>query len=204
MAKIKICGLYRNEDIQAVNQYHPDFAGFIIDFPQSHRSISEETAGKFRQLLSGEIPAVGVFVDAKEETIIRLMNEDVIQLAQLHGNESEQEIIRIQKATKKPVIKAFRIQSKKDIDLAVHSPADYILLDYGKGEGKTFDWSLLEPMQRKWILAGGLGIENVKEAVQKYHPWAVDISSGVETEKRKDPQKIKTVIENIRTMERKK
>ena len=204
MAKIKICGLYRNEDIQAVKQYHPDFAGFIIDFPQSHRSISEETAGKFRQLLSGEIPAVGVFVDAKEETIIRLMNEDVIQLAQLHGNESEQEIIRIQKATKKPVIKAFRIQSKKDIDLAVHSPADYILLDYGKGEGKTFDWSLLEPMQRKWILAGGLGIENVKEAVQKYHPWAVDISSGVETEKRKDPQKIKTVIENIRTMERKK
>ena len=204
MAKIKICGLYRNEDIQSVNQYHPDFAGFIIDFPQSHRSISEETAGKFRQLLSGEIPAVGVFVDAKEETIIRLMNEDVIQLAQLHGNESEQEIIRLQKATKKPVIKAFRIQSKKDIDLAVHSPADYILLDYGKGEGKTFDWSLLEPMQRKWILAGGLGIENVKEAVQKYHPWAVDISSGVETEKRKDPQKIKTVIENIRTMERKK
>ena len=85
-----------------------------------------------------------------------------------------------------------------DIEQACMSPADYILLDKGKGSGQTFDWSLIRIVDRPFFLAGGLQPDNIDQAIQMLHPFAVDISSGVETQKYKDYDKIETIMKKIR------
>ena len=97
------------------------------------------------------------------------------------------------------LIKAFSIKTTQDIELALQSPADYILLDQGGGgTGKTFDWSLIPEIQRPFFLAGGIGASNLGQAIREIHPYAVDLSSSVETEKRKDPMKIRQVVDIVR------
>ena len=189
--KIKICGLRRREDILAVNEAKPDYCGFIIEFPRSFRSI---TADKVRELvreLSPKIRAVGVFVNAPIELVRDLLNDGTLALAQLHGQEDESYIRGLKKTVEKPVIKAFSVKTKEDIEKAILSPADYILLDQGAGgTGETFDWDLVPPVKRPFFLAGGLAPENLRTAIAKLHPWAVDISSSLETDGKKDPAKI--------------
>ena len=150
--KIKICGLRRREDILAVNEAKPDYCGFIIEFPRSFRSI---TADKVRELvreLSPKIRAVGVFVNAPIELVRDLLNDGTLALAQLHGQEDESYIRGLKKTVEKPVIKAFSVKTKEDIEKAILSPADYILLDQGGGgTGKTFDWSLIPEIRREFF-----------------------------------------------------
>lgn len=199
MTKIKICGLRRSQDIMMANRYKPDFAGFIIDFPKSHRSITPEEATNLGLFLTEEIPIVGVFVDQPIEKVISLLKDGTIDIAQLHGNESPDYIKQVQDATGCGVIKAFEVKSEADIEEACKSPADYLLLDQGKGGGKTFDWSLIKQRPDKpWFLAGGLTVDNLKQAIDTVHPWGVDISSGVETDGVKDEEKIKQVIRIVR------
>lgn len=199
MTRIKICGLRRPGDIEIVNKYKPDFAGFIIDFPKSHRSITGEEAGNLRRILSPEIAAVGVFVDQPAGKVIGLLRNGVIDIAQLHGRENDDYIRRVQEESGKPVIKAFEVKNKEDIETALSSPADYLLLDKGKGGGETFDWSLIgKDMDRPWFLAGGLDPCNLKEAIDRLHPWGLDISSGVETNGVKDQAKIAEVMKIIK------
>lgn len=199
MPKIKICGLRRPQDILIANRYKPDFAGFIIDFPKSHRSISGQEVKNLRQNLDHGIPAVGVFVDQPVQKVIDLLTDGTIDIAQLHGKESPEYINEVQKSTGKKVIKAFEVKSSEDIVSALESPADYLLLDQGKGGGETFDWSLItEKIDRPWFLAGGLTVDNLQQAIDTVHPWGVDISSGVETNGVKDEEKVKEVVSIVR------
>lgn len=199
MPKIKICGLRRPQDILIANRYKPDFAGFIIDFPKSHRSISGQEVKNLRQNLDHGIPAVGVFVDQPVKIVIDLLTDGTIDIAQLHGKESPEYINEVQKSTGKKVIKAFEVKSSEDIVSALESPADYLLLDQGKGGGETFDWSLItEKIDRPWFLAGGLTVDNLQQAIDTVHPWGVDISSGVESNGVKDEEKVKEVVSIVR------
>lgn len=200
LVKIKICGLRRLEDIEAVNEFGPDYAGFIVDVPRSFRSVTPEKLKELTEGLRKEIIPVGVFVDAPEDLPARLLNEGIIGMAQLHGSEDEEYIKRLRNLTDgSPLIKAFSIKKEEDIARALKSSADYILLDQGKGgTGKAFDWSLIREMNRPFFLAGGVGPENLDKAISQIQPYAVDLSSSVETEKWKDPEKIRQVVDIAR------
>lgn len=194
MTKIKVCGLYRREDISYVNEALPDYAGFILGYPKSHRNISWEKAEEFRVNLNPGIRTVGVFVNHPMEEIVRLCRLGIIDLIQLHGQEDDDYIRRVQDKTGKTVIQVFKIQSPDDIRKANASIADRILLDSGTGCGKTFDWSMISGIHRTFMLAGGLTPENIPEAIRQTKPYGVDLSSGVETDKVKDREKILAAV----------
>ena len=189
--KIKICGLKRPEDITYVNEAKPDYCGFIIEFPKSSRNVTGDQVRTITANLHPDIIPVGVFVNASLERVEELLLDGTIQIAQLHGQEDEDYIRRILRNTRHQVIKAFSIKTTQDIELALQSPADYILLDQGSGgTGKTFDWSLIPEITRPFFLAGGLGPDNLERAVRTIRPYAVDLSSSVETDGVKDRSKI--------------
>lgn len=195
--KIKICGLTRPEDIACVNRLLPDYIGFVC-WPGSRRFVSEEQAARLKAALSPEIRAVGVFVDAPVEEITALLQKGVIDMAQLHGEESEEDVCRIRELTGKPVIRAVKVGCRRDVEEWQGSAADYLLFDSGMGSGRTFDWSLLEEVKRPYFLAGGLGADNLEQVLTQIQPYGVDLSSSVETGGYKDPQKICQVMEMIR------
>ena len=197
--KVKLCGLTRESDVACANRILPDYIGFVF-FNKSSRYVEEETARVLKAAHSEKIQAVGVFVNESPERIAALLNDGVIDAAQLHGDESEEEIIALRKLTDKPLIKAFKIRALEDVKRAEESPADHILLDAGAGEGRTFDWGLLDSVKRDYFLAGGLSLENVEEAVKRLSPYAVDVSSGIETDGKKDEEKMKTFTETVRRM----
>lgn len=200
MTKIKLCGLSRPQDIAAANGLRPDYIGFVFA-PQSRRYVAPEKARKLKALLSSEIKAVGVFVDEKPENIAALLNENVIDLAQLHGNEDDAYLQRLRSFTCKPILQAFVIQTAADVQKALNSSADYILLDSGAGTGAAFDWILLSAIQRPYFLAGGLTPDNVSAAVRALHPFAVDVSSGIETNGQKEKEKMAAFMAAVRKEE---
>ena len=199
MTAIKICGLRRPEDIAAVNEVRPDYCGFIIEFPKSFRSISCQKVRELTAGLDKGICPVGVFVNAPVSMIAELLQENVIAMAQLHGQETEDDIRTLQRLTGKPVIKAFSVKTAEDIKRAAESCADYVLLDQGSGgTGKPFDWSLIRDIGRDYFLAGGLGPDNLAEAIQRFHPFAVDLSSSLETDRVKDIEKMRCAVKIVR------
>ena len=196
--KIKICGLKRPEDIAYVNEAKPDYCGFIIEFPKSSRNVTGNQVRILIAKLDKNIIPVGVFVNAAPERVEELLLDGTIRIAQLHGQEDDDYIRRIQKNTGSQVIKAFSVKTAQDIELALKSPADYILLDQGGGgTGQTFDWSLIPEIKRPFFLAGGLGPDNLEQAVDMIRPYAVDLSSSVETDGVKDRSKILEAVNLI-------
>ena len=189
MTKLKMCGLSRIEDIQAANAIKPDYIGFVFA-EISKRRVSALEASKLKSKLDPEIKAVGVFLDDKLDFVASMLNLGIVDLVQLHGSENEAYIEKVREITNKPIIKAFIIRSKEDVERAEKSTADYILLDGGKGQGKAFDWSLLKDIKRPYFLAGGLNPENVGDAVKALKPYAVDVSTGIETDGVKDREKM--------------
>ena len=188
MVKVKFCGLKRPCDIAWANELHPDYAGFV--FAGTKRRVSDETAAALRRELDPSIPAVGVFVDDELPHMASLVKKGVIQLIQLHGPEEDALVQQLQTELGVPVIKAFSIANQDDIKRALESRADYILLDQGKGgTGKAFDWSLLKEIDRPYFLAGGLTPQNAAQAA-KLRPYALDVSSGIETDGVKDRDKM--------------
>ena len=197
MTKIKICGLFRPEDIEAVNLYQSDYAGFIINFPKSHRNISPAVLKQLKSKLDPRIKSVGVFVDRPLKEVRNLLEEGIIDIAQLHGSEDSDYIKALQTGGNE-VWKAFEIQDRSDLERAIGSPADKILLDAGKGQGRTFSWDILSGLKMDYILAGGLHSGNVEQAIRSLHPLGLDISSGVESDGLKDAKKIEEVIQIVR------
>lgn len=197
MIKIKFCGLKRRADIEAANALKPDFIGFVFA-KDSRRYISPENAAVLKSRLSSEISAVGVFVNERPEYIASLLDDGLIDLAQLHGNEDEAYISRLKGLTGKPVIKAFRISSASEAVKASASSADMILLDSGTGSGRTFNWQLIKELRRPYFLAGGLDPVNAGDAVRLLNPWAVDVSSGIETDGLKDIKKMAAFAAAVR------
>ena len=202
MIKIKVCGLSRIEDIDYVNEALPDFCGFVVEVPSSRRNVTADVLRGLRERLSERICPVGVFVNARPELAAGLLNEGVIDMAQLHGQEDEAYIRRLREMTDKPLIKAFSVRSVSDLQAAEKSSADMVLLDHGKGgTGKTFDWELLDRWSgRPYFLAGGLTVGNIPEAVERYRPYAVDMSSSVESGGRKDREKILAAVAAVRSI----
>lgn len=206
MTKIKICGLSRREDIESVNMVSPDYIGFIMGFPKSHRNITIERAKILRAGLKEGIQVVGVFVDAEISMIVDACAQKVIDVIQLHGREDIRYIERLKAVlasveVQAKIIKAIQVKSKEDLTLIKEVPADMILLDAGMGDGKLFSqeqMELLKSVNRDYFLAGGLNPENVSELLESLHPFGVDVSSGVETEKKKDRKKIRRFVQNVR------
>ena len=191
MAKIKICGLSRDVDAEFVNAAKPDFVGFIIGVPFSKRNIDINRAERMRSLIDEKIPTVGVFINYPIKDVAQLVNRGIINIVQLHGSEDEEYIKSLRKLIPHTEIwKAFVVKSADDISNAEKSSADRVLLDSGTGCGKTFDWSAVSEINREFILAGGLNSENIPNAISQVNPWAVDLSSGVETDGVKDREKI--------------
>ena len=213
MVKLKICGLRRKEDINIVNKYGPDYIGFV--FADSPRKVSYEEAKVLSDILSEDIVPVGVFVNEHMKLIVDLFRDGIIKIAQLHGDEDEKYIRNLkdksieQTGIEIPVINAIEIKdiSNEDIDADYNdellkwrdSASDYFILDSGKGSGKTFDWNLIDKnsefFRNSIFLAGGLNSENLTSAIEEFNPFAVDLSSSVETDGFKDEEKIKEIIE---------
>ena len=199
MVKIKICGLKRLEDIEIVNKYKPDYIGFV--FADSKRKVSHELAGELKDNLDPEIVSVGVFVDAEQEEIIELFRNGVIDVAQLHGSEDEGYITGLKDKTnhKLEIINAIEMSEEVDLGSYENTQADFLLLDSGKGSGKTFDWRLIRKnLKKEFFLAGGLDVLNICQAIEEFKPYAVDLSSSLETDDYKDENKIKEIMEVIR------
>lgn len=203
MTGIKLCGLTRLCDMEAANELKPEYIGFVFA-AKSRRYVTPEQAAGLRQALDPAILAVGVFVNEDPERVAELLNEGIIDLAQLHGNETETYIKRLRQLTKKPLIQAFSVDSAQAVMQAQESTADYILLDSGRGgTGTVFDWDFLKQIKRPYFLAGGLDIGNVAEAVERFHPYAVDVSSGIETDGVKDREKMRQFVTIVRSGRRK-
>jgi len=198
MTKIKLCGLTRPRDIEWANALTPDFVGFVFA-RKSKRYISPKNAQKLREKLNQSINAVGVFVNEAPEAVAALLNDGTIDVAQLHGGEDEDYIKALRLLTDRPLIQAFRVDGPADLERARASSADYILLDNGAGgTGTAFDWALLKGFDRPCFLAGGLGPDNVARAVRDVRPFAVDVSSGIETDGAKDYQKMAAFVNAVR------
>ena len=197
--RVKLCGMFREQDIEAVNEAKPDFCGFIVNVPASHRSLSTERAKTLAREVGSGIFTVGVYVDETYENVCRDGREGCFDVIQLHGEEDEGYIERVRSRTDAPIIQAFQVRREQDVRSANESTADMVLLDSGQGTGREFDWSLLASVERPYILAGGLTPENVGQVIRELHPWGVDMSSGLETDRVKDPEKIRAAVAAVRS-----
>jgi phosphoribosylanthranilate isomerase len=230
--KIKICGLFREQDIDFVNEAKPDYVGFV--FAESKRQVSPAFAAQLRRRLSDNLLPVGVFVNAPVADIVALYNDNIIDIAQLHGTEDGEYITQLKEKSassgKKPieVIKTMRINEEPDATIecssgkrvafyrhpkATSSPphsllpslnTDYYLIDSGAGSGKAFNWELLKSAKiraikrtKPWFLAGGIDSDNIVQAL-RHNPYALDISSGAETDGFKDRKKIVQLVSTVR------
>jgi phosphoribosylanthranilate isomerase len=195
---IKICGLFREQDIDYVNEARPDYAGFV--FAESRRKISPSFAAGLRRRLLNDIIPVGVFVNAPVADIAALYRDNVIAIAQLHGTEDDEYIMRLKEASASGGGKAVDvIKTIRSAELEQTAPlaedADYYLIDSGAGSGKPFNWELLNSFKfnKPWFLAGGLGLDNIERAMA-LNPFALDVSSGAETDGIKNREKIVQLV----------
>lgn len=198
--KIKLCGMFRDCDIDYVNEAKPDYIGFIVMFPKSHRNIDLETALRLKSRLLPEIKSVAVSVNAPVKQFAEFAKQGAADLLQCHGSENAEYIAELQRLTGVPIIKAVKVTNAADIENAQQLGADYLLLDSGTGSGKAFDHSLIDPRKIRvpFFLAGGLTPENLGQAIRDIRPYAVDLSSGIETDKLKDREKILAAVREVR------
>lgn len=201
--KIKICGLFREEDINYANELKPDYIGFV--FAESKRKIGVEKAYNLKNKLDKEIKSVGVFVNDNLDFILNLIREKIIDIIQLHGNEDNNFLDNLKTKTNVKIIKFIPVENADSILNSLNIFSDFILLDNLKGGvGKTFNWNylkeafesnkkIIEVFNKKYFLAGGLNKENINEAL-KFNPYCVDLSGGLETNGIKDFEKMKYII----------
>ncbi|EJR59335.1 N-(5'-phosphoribosyl)anthranilate isomerase [Bacillus cereus VD115] len=195
--KVKICGITDMETAKIACEYGADALGFV--FAESKRKITPGLVKEIIQELPANVLKVGVFVNESVEVVQKIAEECGLTHVQLHGSEDNRQIRRLNI----PSIKALGVTSEADMKNAQTYEADYILFDsprekFHGGNGKTFSWELLGQMpndlRKKTILAGGLNALNIEEAIRVIQPYMVDVSSGVETEGKKDIEKIKQFI----------
>lgn len=199
--KVKICGITDIESALVAVEAGADAIGFV--FADSKRRVSITDAKKIIASLPSTVDKVGVFVDEKREVILDVIRETGLTMIQLHGNETPEEC----EGYPTPVIKAIGVAQEEDWHKGLKFQVDYLLLDspkgkYHGGNGVTFPWDIVNPTilsERDWILAGGLNVMNVKNAIQQLQPAMVDVSSGVETDGKKDQTKINAFIQTVKS-----
>lgn len=200
MTYVKICGLKQAEHVEAAVSAGADLIGFV--FAPSKRQIEIAEAVKLAKIIPANVKKVGVFVNAGRaeiEQIAKLVGLDYIQY---HGDETPEFISQLGF----PSIKAFSIRTKEDIKQAAAYNVDFYLFDapgtdFRGGSGHTFDWSLLGEVnipKEKVILAGGLNVENISQAINIVRPFAVDVSSGVERDGQKDHELITAFLQEAK------
>lgn len=195
--ELKFCGMRREADVLAANACLPDYIGFVFA-AGARRAVSPELARELLAKADPRILAVGVFADQDPAYIAELAARVPLDVIQLHGSESETTVEEIRRRTGKTVWRAFQITAPAVLTAAEATGADGILLDSGKGSGKTFTWEWLRDFSRPYMLAGGLDIENVGEAIKTLSPRGVDVSSALETDGQKDPEKMRAFAEAVR------
>ena len=192
MTKVKICGLSTVEAVETAVLAGADYIGFV--FAKSKRQVSLEQAQELAKRVTGKTKIVGVFVSPSLEDLEQAISRVPLDMVQIHGafDEALMPMISV------PVIRAIQLS---DQEAQVTSQADYLLFDAPvAGSGQTFDWGLLkdQKIQQDFFIAGGLTVDNVRQARETFQPYAVDVSSGVETDGRKDIEKIKAFIEGAK------
>lgn len=199
--RIKLCGMSRECDIGYANEACPDYIGFVIDYPKSRRSVTRERAALLKGLLRPEIKAAGVFVNYPENACAEMAECGIIDMIQLHGSEDAAYISRLRALTSAPIIKAVRVTERADIEAAQALGADFLLLDSGTGSGRAFDHSLIpQGLSVPFFLAGGLDPDNLAAAALAVQPFAVDMSSGVESGGYKDREKMLRAVKAARAL----
>ena len=200
--QVKICGLSREQDIDFVNEAKPDYIGFV--FTESKRQISPVLAQYLRFRLVNNIIPVGIFVNSRIAEIAELYRNGIISIAQLHGDEDESYIASLKKTSGSKAITVIKVikseqLTKETLSANANSCADYLLIDSSAGSGKTFQWETLKKLKfpKPWFLAGGIDIKNLKQAML-YNPFAIDISSGAETDGIKDREKILQLVTTVK------
>lgn len=192
MTKIKICGLSTASAVETACQSGADYIGFV--FAESPRRVSLEQAQKLAALVPATVQKVGVFVSPSLTELQEAISMASLDLVQIHGDFDEELLTQIGR----PVIRAYQVKGAlKDVS----QQADYLLFDAPlAGSGQTFDWQSFDKNQihQPFFIAGGLNTGNVREAIQHFAPYAVDVSSGVETDGQKDLEKIKEFIERVK------
>ena len=203
MTKVKVCGIRRLEEARWAVEAGADAIGFV--FADSKRKIDIETAAQISSHLPENVLKIGVFVNSSEDELSEAAKKVKLDFVQLHGDETYSFCSKLYV----PYIKAISVKEKDDLKRIEEFNESMILLDSGKGpyrggNGTTFDWDYLESIDlagKKLILAGGLNEDNVKEAIEKVHPYMVDVSSGVETEGKKDKRKIESFVKKVKGIE---
>jgi phosphoribosylanthranilate isomerase len=198
--KVKICGIRDRLTADYAIESGADAIGFV--FAESKRKISLEEARQITASLPEKVLKIGVFVNETKEVMERTFEEVGLTHLQLHGDETPE----FCRSIRYPVIKAIRVMSDADLRIIPQYDCEYILLDspngkYRGGNGTTFDWNLMKEIEiqrDKLILAGGLTIDNVLEAIDLGKPEMVDVSSGVETNGMKDHSKIADFIKKVK------
>lgn len=202
MSKIKLCGLKRTEDIEAVNIAKPDYIGFI--FANTKRKVTREQSKKLKDMLDKDIKAVGVFVNEDINVVAQLASEKIIDIIQLHGDENSEYIQNLRTLTNCPIIRAIRVKSKDDIIKSQNIDVEYLLLDayhpeqYG-GTGESFNHNLIPKNIKPYFLAGGINENNICNIIKTLNPYCIDLSSAIETNGLKDKKKILKIVELVRS-----
>jgi phosphoribosylanthranilate isomerase len=197
MTKVKICGLCTTDDVAGAVKAGADMVGMVLS-AGFRRSVPMEEAREMARLVPDGVVKVGVFVNEDPESVSYAVKTLGLGAVQLHGSEDDEYVSRIKGAVGVPVTKSFVVRDMGDIEAARRSPADLVLLDGGAGSGTGFDRSLASGLGRDFILAGGLDPGNVAQAVAETRPFAVDVSSGVETGGAKDPAKMTAFVRNAK------
>lgn len=183
MTKVKICGITSAREIEYINKYKPDYAGFVMFFPKSKRNIDSKKAKELLSNLAKSVKSVAVTVSPSIEQI-NMAKECGFDYVQIHGNVENS----LLKNSPLPVIRAFNVSDINRLDeyRSIENIVGYLFDSALPGSGNTFDWTLLDRLPRDknklFILAGGLTPDNIAEAIAQVKPDAVDVSSGVEND----------------------
>ena len=193
MTKIKICGVSSVRDVMCANELLLDYVGFIF-YDISRRYVDDAKAALLKAYLKPSVKAVGVFVDDSIDRIAKLVDDNIIDVVQLHGSQPKAFVEDLRYVVHVPMIQAYRVESERDVNRVNATLADYALVDHGQ----DFDFSLLGKIEKPYFLAGGLNPGNVGGLVEAYRPYAVDTSAGVESFGRKDYRKMQRFAMAVR------
>ena len=192
MTKVKICGLSTKEAVETAVSAGADYIGFV--FAPSKRQVTLAQAAELAKLIPSHIQKVGVFVSPSREELLEAIEKIGLDLVQIHGQVADDLFENLPCAS----IQAMQVDGNGHVP---NSQADYLLFDAPvAGSGQTFDWGQLDTteLSQPFFIAGGLNEANVEEAIQHFTPYAVDVSSGVETNGQKDHEKIRRFIERVK------
>ena len=192
MTKVKICGLSTKEAVKTAVSAGADYIGFV--FAPSKRQVTLEQAAELAKFIPSHIQKVGVFVSPGRAELLEAVDKVGLDFVQVHGQVVDKLFENLPCAS----IQAVQVDGNGHVP---NSQADYLLFDAPvAGSGQTFDWGRLDTTElaRPFFIAGGLNEDNVARAIQHFSPFAVDVSSGVETDGQKDHEKIRRFIERVK------